>query len=75
MALRGGDYQKKCLTTRFWGTECELKRQAWVPYRSWSRITSGVLLSVIGAVQMALASSIRLSRILTRSGYVNISIK
>jgi hypothetical protein len=28
-----------------------LKRQAWVHYRSWSRITSGVLLSVIGTVQ------------------------
>ena len=28
-----------------------LKRQAWVRYRSWSRITSGVLLRVIGAVQ------------------------
>jgi hypothetical protein len=28
-----------------------LKRQAWWQYRSWSRITSGVLLSVIGAVQ------------------------
>jgi len=27
------------------------KRQTWLPYRSWSRITSGVLLSVIGAVQ------------------------
>jgi hypothetical protein len=27
------------------------KRQAWLRYRSWSRITSGVLLSVIGAVQ------------------------
>src|SRR6266852_5095710 len=26
------------------------KRQAWLPYRSWSRMTSGVLLSVIGAV-------------------------
>ena len=26
------------------------KRQAWVQYRSWSRVTSGVLLSVIGAV-------------------------
>jgi DDE superfamily endonuclease len=26
------------------------KRQTWVQYRSWSRITSGVLLSVIGAV-------------------------
>jgi hypothetical protein len=28
-----------------------LKRQAWTQYRTWSRITSGVLLSVIGAVQ------------------------
>ena len=28
-----------------------LKRQAWLPHRAWSRITSGVLLSVIGAVQ------------------------
>src|SRR6266568_5167271 len=28
-----------------------LKRQAWVQSRSWSRVTSGVLLSVIGAVQ------------------------
>ena len=28
-----------------------LKRQAWVRYRSWSRVTSGVLRSVIGAVQ------------------------
>jgi hypothetical protein len=28
-----------------------LKRQTWVRYRSWSRITSGVLLSVLGAVQ------------------------
>jgi hypothetical protein len=28
-----------------------LKRQAWLPYRAWSRITSGVLLSVSGAVQ------------------------
>jgi transposase len=27
------------------------KRQAWVRYRSWSRVTSGVLLSIIGAVQ------------------------
>jgi len=27
------------------------KRQAWLQYRTWSRITSGVLLSVIGAVQ------------------------
>ena len=31
--------------------EESLKRQAWMQYRSWSRITSGVLLSVIGAVQ------------------------
>ena len=31
--------------------EESLKRQAWVRYRSWSRLTSGVLLSVIGAVQ------------------------
>jgi hypothetical protein len=30
--------------------EC-LKRQAWKQYRTWSRITSGVLLNVIGAVQ------------------------
>ena len=28
-----------------------LKRQAWLQYRSWSRITNGVLLIVIGAVQ------------------------
>jgi DDE superfamily endonuclease len=28
-----------------------LKRQAWVRYRSWSRVPSGVLLSVVGAVQ------------------------
>jgi transposase len=28
-----------------------LKRQAWWQYRAWSRIPSGVLLSVIGAVQ------------------------
>jgi hypothetical protein len=27
------------------------KRQTWLQYRSWSRITSGVLLRVIGAVQ------------------------
>ena len=32
-----------------------LKRQAWVRYRSWSRVTSGVLLSVIGAVQYGTA--------------------
>ena len=28
-----------------------LKRQAWLQYHSWSRVTSGVWLSVIGAVQ------------------------
>ncbi len=28
-----------------------LKRQAWLQYRTWNRMTSGVLLSVIGAVQ------------------------
>src|SRR5262249_10773001 len=28
-----------------------LKRDAWRRYRSWNRITSGVLLSIIGAVQ------------------------
>ena len=28
-----------------------LKRQAWWQYRAWSRVTSGVLLSVLGAVQ------------------------
>ena len=28
-----------------------LKRQAWFRYRSWSRLTSGVLLRVMGAVQ------------------------
>lgn len=28
-----------------------LKRQAWQPHRSWSRIRAGVLLSVVGAVQ------------------------
>ena len=31
--------------------EESLKRQAWLQYRAWSRITSGVLLSVMGAVQ------------------------
>jgi hypothetical protein len=30
--------------------EESLKRQAWLQYRSWSRLTSGVLLRVIGAV-------------------------
>jgi len=32
-----------------------LKRHAWLQYRSWSRMTSGVLLSVIGAVQYGTA--------------------
>ena len=31
--------------------EESLKRDAWARYRSWTRVTSGVLLSVIGAVQ------------------------
>jgi DDE superfamily endonuclease len=31
--------------------DASLKRQAWLRYRSWSRITSGVVLSVLGAVQ------------------------
>jgi hypothetical protein len=31
--------------------EERLKRQAWWQYRAWSRITRGVWLSVIGAVQ------------------------
>ena len=31
--------------------EESFKRHAWARYRSWSRVTSGVLLSVIGAVQ------------------------
>jgi hypothetical protein len=35
--------------------EERLKRQAWVRYRSWSRVTSGVLLSVLGAVQYGTA--------------------
>jgi len=35
--------------------DASLKRQAWLRYRSWSRITSGVLLSVIGAVQYGTA--------------------
>jgi hypothetical protein len=30
--------------------EESLKRHAWWRYRAWSRLTSGVLLSVIGAV-------------------------
>ena len=32
-----------------------LKRQAWRGYRSWSRVTSGVWLSVMGAVQYGTA--------------------
>ena len=32
-----------------------LKRQAWLRDRSWRRLTSGVLLSVIGAVQYGTA--------------------
>jgi len=35
--------------------EASLKRQAWLQYRTWSRMTSGVLLSVIGAVQYGTA--------------------
>jgi hypothetical protein len=31
--------------------DASLKRQAWWRYRTWSRVTSGVFLSVIGAVQ------------------------
>jgi hypothetical protein len=31
--------------------EESLKRQTWLRYRSWSRITSGVLLAVLGAGQ------------------------
>jgi DDE superfamily endonuclease len=33
-----------------------LKRQAWVRYRAWRRVTSGVLLSVLGAVQYGTAT-------------------
>jgi hypothetical protein len=32
-------------------TQERLTRQAWKPYRSWNRLTSGVVLDVIGAVQ------------------------
>jgi hypothetical protein len=39
------------LTQRQIKREEALKREAWQRYRSWSRITSGVLLSIIGAVQ------------------------
>jgi hypothetical protein len=31
--------------------DASLKRPAWLQYRSWSRLTRGVLLSVMGAVQ------------------------
>ena len=34
-----------------------LKRQTWLRYRSWSHITSGVLLSVLGAVQYGTSKS------------------
>jgi len=37
--------------------EC-LKRQAWVRYRSWSRVTSSVLLSVLDAVQYGTSQSL-----------------
>jgi hypothetical protein len=36
--------------------EASRKRQAWWQYRSWSRLTSGVQLSVIGAVQYGTAN-------------------
>ena len=39
------------LTQRQINAQERLKRDAWKPYRSWSRITSGVWLDVIGAVQ------------------------
>jgi DDE superfamily endonuclease len=39
------------LSQRQINREEALKRQAWRSYRTWSRVTSGVLLSVIGAVQ------------------------
>jgi len=32
-------------------SQSQIKRPAWLQYRAWSRITSGVLLNVIGAVQ------------------------
>src|SRR5262249_51729226 len=35
--------------------EESLQRQAWLRYRSWSRLTSGVLRSVLGAVQYGTA--------------------
>ncbi len=48
--------QRACLPTRPLSQsqikrDESLKRQARLQYRSWSRITSGVLLNVIGAVQ------------------------
>src|SRR5207249_12156256 len=36
--------------------EESLKRQAWVRHRSWSRVTSGLLLSVIGALEYGTAN-------------------
>jgi hypothetical protein len=39
------------LSQRQINREESLKRQAWGPYRSWSRVSSGVWLSVMGAVQ------------------------
>jgi hypothetical protein len=35
--------------------DASLKRQAWGRYRAWGRMTSGVLLSVLGAVQYGTA--------------------
>ena len=53
-----------------------LKRQTWLRYRSWSHITSGVLLSVLGAVQYGTSkSSIKSSPILMPRSCANISIK
>ncbi len=52
--------------------EESLKRQAWLQYRSWSRITSGVLLSVIGAVQYGTSKVFypTLSRCGSRKNYI-----
>ena len=52
------------------------KRQTWGQYRSWSRITRGVLLSVIGAVQYGTSKIFyKSSRTLMPRSYVNIAIK
>ena len=57
-------------------TARECKRQTWLQYRAWSRITSGVLLSVIGAVQYGTSkSSIKSCPTLMLRNYANISIK